>query len=338
MIDKLNQSINKLSCSEAKNALLNMMYRIRDIKELSDLPEEKLAELYSLYDEITGTSASREYDERQYEAVHIVCGESVAGSLRVGLGYEHKVIGFPDFFAVGPLWKLDKDVGRKRRYDWLESQLTVDMNYIEEEYKSRFSKTVKKIDAIPNNIPIVIWSGDNADEQTGIRYILNLLKEKPNDISLISATTAYQELFNTSDVQYFCHHTAHVEPEKLNLIYEKKLSKPLSFEARNQFQREWKSLSETEEVLRVWENNQVKSVNENHFDQLIIACAQKVYTEEIEKDYMRAALLIGEVLGELEGGMSDTFLEYRIRRLIHKGVFDMKGNLKSMRHYSVKLK
>ena len=184
----------------------------------------------------------------------------------------------------------------------------------------------------------MIWSGDNADEQTGIRYILHLLKEKPNDISLINTTTAYQELFNTSDVQYFCYHTAHVEPEKLNLIYQKKLSIPLSFEARNQLHLEWNSLSETEEVLRVWENNQVKSVNENHFDQLIIACAQKVHTEQIEKDFMRSAMLIGEVLGELEGGMSDTFLEYRIRHLIHNGVFDMKGNLKSMRHYSVKLK
>ena len=214
----------------------------------------------------------------------------------------------------------------------------IEMNYIEEEYESRFSKTVEEIEAIPNHVPIVIWSGDNADEQTGIRYILNLLKEKPNDISLVNTTTAYQELFNTNEVQYFCYHTAHVEPEKLNLIYQKKLSKTLSFETINQFHLEWKSLSETQEVLRVWEDNQVNSVNETHFDQLIIACAEKVHTEQIEKDFMRSAMLIGEVLGELEGGMSDTFLEYRIRHLIHNGVFDMKGNLKSMRHYSVKLK
>ena len=165
-----------------------------------------------------------------------------------------------------------------------------------------------------------------------------MLKGKPNDISLINATLAYQELFNTSEVQFFCYHTANVEPEKLNLIYEKKLSKTLSFETINEFHREWKSLSETEEVLRVWEDNQVKSVNENHFDHLIIACAKKLHTEQIEKDFMRSPMLIGEVLGELEGGMSDTFLEYRIRHLIHNGVFDMKGNLKSMRNYSVKLK
>jgi hypothetical protein len=40
----------------------------------------------------------------------------------------------------------------------------------------------------------------------------------------------------------------------------------------------------------------------------------------------------------LEGGMSDTFLEYRIRHLIFSGILEIKGNSKSMRYYSVKLK
>ncbi len=53
--------------------------------------------------------------EREYEAVHIVCGESPAGSLRVGLGRKNRVIGFPDCFAVGPIWELHKEVGRKHR-------------------------------------------------------------------------------------------------------------------------------------------------------------------------------------------------------------------------------
>ena len=276
MLDELAQSINKQSCNEAKNSLLNLMYRLRHIKESSGLPEEKLEEINSLYDELTGVSASREYDEKKI--VHIVCGESAAGSLRVGLGYENKVIGFPDFFAVGSIWKLDKDVGRKHRFDWLDNHLTIEMNYIEEEYESRFSKTLEEIEAIPKHIPIVIWSAENADEQTGIRYILHFLKGKPNDIFLINTTTAYQELYNTSEVQYYCYHTAHVEGEKLNLIFHKKLSNPLSNEAKDQFHREWIALSETKEVLRILEDNQVKSVNENHFDQLIISSAQKVHS------------------------------------------------------------
>lgn len=46
--------------------------------------------------------------ERGYKAVHIVCGESPAGSLRVGLGCENKVIGFPGFFAIGTIGNFIK--------------------------------------------------------------------------------------------------------------------------------------------------------------------------------------------------------------------------------------
>jgi hypothetical protein len=51
---------------------------------------------------------------------------------------------------------------------------------MEEEYKQRITKTLEEIDAIPGNVPIVIWIAKNADEQTGMRYFMYLLKEKPN--------------------------------------------------------------------------------------------------------------------------------------------------------------
>ena len=53
---------------------------------------------------------------------------------------------------------------------------------IEEEYESRYLKTSAEIAAIPEHIPIVIWTAENADEQTGIRYLLYLLKEKTSDV------------------------------------------------------------------------------------------------------------------------------------------------------------
>lgn len=95
--------------------------------------------------------------EREYNTVHLVCGESPAGYLRVGLGRENKVIGFPDFFAVGPIKELPEKVGRKRRYEWLRDHLNYPNDFIEKEYEKRFSKTLAEIDAIPDHVPIVIW-------------------------------------------------------------------------------------------------------------------------------------------------------------------------------------
>ena len=107
--------------------------------------------------------------------MHIACGESTAGSLRYGLGRGNKVMGFPDFFSVGPIRKLHKDVGRKHRYEWLKDHINIEMDDMEEEYEKRITKTIEEINDIPRDIPIVIWTAENADEQTGIRYIMYLL-------------------------------------------------------------------------------------------------------------------------------------------------------------------
>ena len=100
MIEKLYQSTEKLSGSEARNLLVNMMIKIKNMRDSKDLQEEMLEELYSLYDEILGVSQNKM--EIEFNTVHIACGESTAGSLRYGLGRGNKVIGFPDFFSIGP--------------------------------------------------------------------------------------------------------------------------------------------------------------------------------------------------------------------------------------------
>ena len=214
MVEKLYQSTEKLSGSEARNLLVNMMIKIKNMRDSNDLQEEMMEELYSLYDEILGVSQNKM--EIEFNTVHIACGESTAGSLRYGLGRGNKVIGFPDFFSIGPIWKLHNDVGRKHRYEWLKDHINMEMDYMEEEYKQRITKTLEEIDAIPGNVPIVIWIAKNADEQTGMRYFMYLLKEKPNDVFLINTSVAHRELFATNDNQHY-HHTAMIHPEKLNL-------------------------------------------------------------------------------------------------------------------------
>ena len=39
---------------------------------------------------------------------------------------------------------------------------------MEEEYEQRITKTLEEIDAIPENVPIVIWNGENVEEQTAM--------------------------------------------------------------------------------------------------------------------------------------------------------------------------
>ena len=213
----------------------------------------------------------------------------------------------------------------------------MEMDYMEEEYEQRITKTLEEIDTIPGNVPIIIWTGENAEEQTAMRYFMYLLREKPNDVLLINTSLASQELFTTNDHQHF-HHTAMIYPEKLKEMYEKNVSKRLSPSERSHFQKEWMALSESKAVLRIWQNREITFVNENHFDSLIMTTIQKLHAEQGHKDFILAAKIIGEVLGLLEGGVFDAFLEYRIRELVYNGVLEIKGIPKDMRSYSVRVK
>lgn len=197
--------------------------------------------------------------------------------------------------------------------------------------------TLEEIDAIPGNIPIIIWTGENAEEQTAMRYFMYLLKEKPNDVLLINTLVAHRELFATNDHQHY-HHTAMFYPEKLKEMYEKNVAKLLSPSERSHFQDEWMALSESKAVLQIWQNREITFVNEDHFDLLIISTIQKLHKEQGYRDFILAAQIIGEVLGLLDGSVFDAFLEYRIRKLVYNGVLEIKGIPKDMRSYSVRVK
>lgn len=333
MVEDLRSAIQQLSESEAKSILLQMLIRLNMIQESHESPKKMIDDLLSWSQEIfQHTNAI----EREYSTVHLVCGESPAGSLRVGLGSDQKVIGFPDFFAVGPIKDLHTATGRHRRYEWLKDHLNYQDDYLEKEYERRFLKTVAEICALPDQVPIVIWTADNADEQTGIRFLLYLLKEKANTIYLINTTLAYQEIFNTSEYQYFYHHTGEVMPEHLQLILPTK--SVLTPNDRIQLENDWLKLTDTNEELRIWKNNEIVAVNEDYFDELLIDTARKFHAKQIQKDFIKSARIIGEVFGQIENTVGDAFLEYRLRTLIYTGVFEIKGIPKGMRYYSVRLK
>jgi len=267
-----------------------------------------------------------------FETVHIVCGESPAGSVRVGLGRMNKVIGFPDFFPVGPIWKLHKDIGLKNRYEWLIEHLDMEDNYFEEEYEKRLIITLEELEAIPREVPIVVWTAENTDEQTGMRYFIYLLKNKPNDIFLINTTKAELELFGTRNVN----HTGVVSPENLKLMYENKMASPLTMEERNKFQKEWLELANNDKLVRIYENEMIKSVSEEYFDTIIKDTVQILISEQEGNNFILAAEIIGEVLVISNQIVSADFLEYRIRCLVDNEVFDIKGVPEGKRNYSVR--
>lgn len=65
---------------------------------------------------------------------------------------------------------------------------------------------------------------------------------------------------------------------------------------------------------------------------------KKLHQNKQNKDFIKSARIIGEVMGHLDQYIGDHFFEYRVRRLIVNGVFDLEGVPKAMRYYSIKIR
>ncbi|MEF7563676.1 DUF1835 domain-containing protein [Bacillus infantis] len=280
--------------------------------------------------------------ERGLNRIHILFGESPAGSLKnafrdMGIYEQERVVFFRDIFSVGPVWMLHEESGRENRIEWMKDLISDDYEEYPE-YRNKFEKTIRQIQDIPDGSHIIIWHGDNAHEQTGLQYVVYLLKGKNIDISAINTTKAGEEMFPDKKVKFTPLHTGEISPETLQLIWESPFGKWLTDHDREHLEKEWLILSEDRANLRVWRNQLIHSFPEDYYDTFIKSRAEKLHAKQKEKDFMKSARLIGDVLGRLDQYVGDEFLEYRLKKMIAAGVFEAEGSLLAMRFYSVRLR
>ncbi len=346
LINELRNLVKNSTEEEVKSLLFQMFLRIQMVEETEQYLEGQLViDMKKSYSDFLNYKKNQaNIDENtHYKAVHIVFSDSPAGSLRIvlkemGLQVEEKVITFSDIFSVGPVWRLHEKTGLSNRYEWLKKHINID-DEILDNYQDEFNKTISKINAVPIDAPIIIWFGENAHEQTALRYVLYLLREKTNDIFVMDATSKYKNQFVTLETDSFPLHTGEISPDKLRLIYEKnRKSNPLTPKEREKFEKDWEQLSTNEEVLRIWENKDICIVNETYYDDYIINTARKIHFERKNNEFIKSARLIGEVMGDLNQYIGDQFFEYRVRHLIVNGIFEIEGVPKAMTYYSVKLR
>nr|WP_244906761.1 DUF1835 domain-containing protein [Neobacillus soli] len=228
-------------------------------------------------------------------------------------------------------------MGQAHRNEWLNEN--INSGHDEYERENNFTNTLLEIEDLPANAPIYIWYANNGGEQTGVRYILHLLKEKANQIFLMNTTELYQQWLASNEEIRTIVHTGELDLEQLTFLFEQnKAASPLSLEERSHFQREWEVLAQSKDVLRLWENGAVTAVPDHFFDPLILKTIEKLHKEQENKDFIRTGRVIGEVIHQMDESVGDAYLEYRIRHLVYSGVLELKGIPKSMRHYSVKFR
>ncbi|MCU5376085.1 DUF1835 domain-containing protein [Bacillus cereus] len=333
MIDKIKNVVEDMYEDEAKHLLQSILIQLNLLEE--NYSEDTIKHLMDIPKQLT-SNISYKRNVKESSHVHIAFDDSTAGCLKHMLGQEERlderVVAFSEFFSIGPINKLHMNEGQLARQKWLVNNFTAYENYFEDEYLPRFLETMEELHTIPIETPITIWKANNAHEHVGLCFVMAQLKDKKN-IRVINTSEASKEIFKK---EYAIRGTGELPPEGLALFQKSFAEFPyVTEEKRMQFVYEWDRLSNSTEFLRVWKENEVRSVQEDYFDQFMIDCAKSIGADQ---EFLKAPRVIGEALGLVEQSVGDTFLEYRLKQLIKKEVFEFEGSLDEMRFYSVKLK
>ncbi|WP_079479148.1 DUF1835 domain-containing protein [Halobacillus salinus] len=323
-MEKTIEMIKQMSDEDAKSMLKMIFLMLEHSKDKPEAFQEYVQKWRDDYEEMLM------YRDSSIEPIHshIVFGDSIEGALKQVLPTKHEVINIGNEFGFGPIWNLHTSEGVKKRKQWLFYNINMD----EEElfnYEERIIKKLDRIRSIPNDRPVTVWYGDNAIEQTGLRFVHYILEQHPS----VDAINATQTLHNMLPDRKSLH-TGEIHPFHL----ERMLKDARRQRIRERWSEDWKALSQTKDTLRFWKGGDIVSVPEDALDTYILITLDKIQAQSSSHDFIKSARLIGEVIGTLEQVINDSFLEFRVRTLIYEGLLEIRGVPRAMRSYEVRRK
>lgn len=270
--------------------------------------------------------------------IHLVFGKAATGSLKHAFRKRnHKVIGLPIDFSVGPITNIHKESGITHHFDWLKSSFRTELNWGDfEENQTAYCESLQKLLEIEDGEQVTIWTCENAAEQIGLRISCYLLKDKEVELSVVNTFTAMHDYMKHKDVQFDIRHSAECDAERLANFYMHSTG-PISEVLESEYAHSGEKLLSSESVVRSWQNEEVIDDLETRDDPFILECATRLHNEMPNQEFINAPRVIGEVLGHSVPSLSDTWIEYRLRSLINSNRLAYKGNLNSMRMYDVKV-
>ncbi|MEK4537094.1 DUF1835 domain-containing protein [Peribacillus sp. FSL K6-1552] len=336
----IKKIVKDLPEQEVKLYLQIILLKIGLLEDKENSLVEFTNDLKEIYNKILNPKDKNQntFDKGNYQKVHIQFGYPYLRQTlkELNLLEEDFIITFDDNIAIAPIGNLDTEKGQTDRFNWLKNNLPDE--YEIEDYRESFPRVISQLLSIPVNVPIYIWVSENANEQTGLLFTMYLLRERKNNIFIIDTATFYRELFEKKAKKYVSFFSGGLILKDLQTIYKysQENQKNTSDTERKHFETKWLDLSKNPGTLRIWENGEIKIVSEDYYDYFIIEKAKKLIGKK--KGFIMCARLVGEVYGHIFQYIGDGYLEYRVRKLIEKGIFEYEGSLEAMRCYGIKFR
>ncbi|RYL91677.1 DUF1835 domain-containing protein [Sporolactobacillus sp. THM19-2] len=176
MIEQLKPSIERLTEAESKTLLLHLLIRAKMMEEEEYSEEQFKADLEEMIENVTGIMPDVPQNTKKVmKQIHIAFGDSTGGMLKhafhqSGSSGNRKVMTIPGTFSIGPVYQLRSHMGQ--RFSWIAQHFNQYSDQELQHARQELTEAWTALRRIPEQIPIFIWIGENAHEQTALRMTL----------------------------------------------------------------------------------------------------------------------------------------------------------------------
>ncbi|MBW9173465.1 DUF1835 domain-containing protein [Clostridium estertheticum] len=259
--------------------------------------------------------------------VNICFSEGGGGNFGVAirmneLDSQQKVIVLSDDLSHGP---IKGEVNIEERINWgsIVDEEEYFENYGADDLKENYNTFYNEISKINDKDTLYLWYG-SSQEFCGMLYVLELLKDRNLNIYLINATDT---IVKDKDNVYLSRAVGDIIPQYIDKYTSSK--QKLNSNKYKQLLATWESLKKDNSILRVFKNEQIKSVEENYFDIDVLK-----YTP---KEFRRSARIVGPMIGNSEVIIPDDYVFWRVKELVKCGKIDYSGKFGIMREMEIKI-
>lgn len=248
------------------------------------------------------------------------CTIKMAVQLKIING--QKVVGLFDDFSHGPISNLVNTYERIIWADNFKDEFDCVPYCSLDDLKTAYNKFYKDIREIENEDQIYIWYGNCASEICGMMYALELLENKSGNLHFINVSDLIHKY---SSGIYVPRSAAEIPPEKLKDYI--KIARSMASDEKEELLKQWKALKNEDSQLRVFKEGKVISVSEDYFDVDILK-----WTEE---ELKKSARIVGSVIGYSDTKISDSYIFWRIKKLVEAGKLKYEGKFGIMREMEI---
>lgn len=274
--------------------------------------------------------------------IHIGFGDSACGNLKSAFSKNNEykneqIICINEDFSIGPIYQLESNKGIQERKQWLKEVLTKTGSILDKDYLDWIETTLNKNSHIAKEVPtdskVIIWHGDNASDQIGLRFVAFLLQNNNIQFEEVNVTEYSRQIeykvhdLQNKEIPHVIKSLGEMPPElTLDALQLKKSMSLLTIES---LINDWEKWTQTKDVLRILLKGNLIAVPEDYYDLSIL--------ENTANEYQKASYVVGDVMGESDQRIGDTYLAYRVYQLIQQGKLSYQGDLGFLREFEIRL-